>query len=313
MSNEYLADYCDQLLGVNRNDPLSKKITKRVQFYDSDVCKSFIVGFCPFQIFANTKSDMGTCPKRYHDESLRDQYRREGRDYVEKYELDYLEVVYRLIAELQRKIRKAEQRLETKATEEVELLLNPEKDEFQERRAIIDIQMKDLIKRMEECGEQGKIAEAQECNSRLELLKTELGRIQAAEEANPLVKQDRRMEVCQVCGSFLLMNDVQKRLEGHFEGKQHAGYQMLWEAYEKLKARYAEAHRRLESGARVSSYGYGYREERANPRDHQSNDSQHRSFPSEGRYSRSFNDRRSEYGSRRSGYNSHRTEYDSRR
>ena len=77
------------------------------------------------------------------------------------------------------RIRKAQSRLEAKATEEVELLLNPEKDEFEERKAILDVQMKTLIKKMEEYGEIGKITEAQEINSQLEILRAEMGRIKS--------------------------------------------------------------------------------------------------------------------------------------
>ena len=60
------------------------------------------------------------------------------------------------------------------------------------------------------------------------------------------------MEVCQVCGSLLIMNDVQKRLEAHFEGKQHAGYQKVWEFFEEYKKKYPEVYRRLEGSNRRS-------------------------------------------------------------
>jgi len=32
------------------------------------------------------------------------------------------------------------------------------------------------------------------------------------------------MEVCTICGSFLIVGDIQTRLDEHNSGKQHAGY-----------------------------------------------------------------------------------------
>jgi hypothetical protein len=40
----------------------------------------------------------------------------------------------------------------------------------------------------------------------------------AEEQAN------KSMEVCIVCGSFLIVGDIQSRLDEHNTGKQHAGY-----------------------------------------------------------------------------------------
>jgi len=35
---------------------------------------------------------------------------------------------------------------------------------------------------------------------------------------------NKSMEVCTVCGSFLIVGDIQSRLDEHNTGKQHAGY-----------------------------------------------------------------------------------------
>lgn len=45
------------------------------------------------------------------------------------------------------------------------------------------------------------------------------------------------MEVCHVCGAFLVMNDTSNRLDAHLQGKQHTGYQKIHETYEELKVR----------------------------------------------------------------------------
>ncbi len=43
------------------------------------------------------------------------------------------------------------------------------------------------------------------------------------------------MEVCEVCGSFLIVNDAQARIEEHVAGKQHMGYAKLRQALEDIR------------------------------------------------------------------------------
>jgi hypothetical protein len=42
-------------------------------------------------------------------------------------------------------------------------------------------------------------------------------------------KFEKRMEVCEVCGAFLVMNESSMRIEAHNDGKQHKGYQLIRE------------------------------------------------------------------------------------
>lgn len=36
--------------------------------------------------------------------------------------------------------------------------------------------------------------------------------------------QEKQMEVCEVCGAFLIVGDAQQRIDDHLMGKQHVGY-----------------------------------------------------------------------------------------
>lgn len=44
------------------------------------------------------------------------------------------------------------------------------------------------------------------------------------------------MEVCEVCGAFLIVGDAQQRIDDHLMGKQHMGYARLKSAVEEVNA-----------------------------------------------------------------------------
>ena len=43
------------------------------------------------------------------------------------------------------------------------------------------------------------------------------------------------MEVCEVCGAFLIVGDAQSRVDDHLQGKQHVGYAKIKSSIEELK------------------------------------------------------------------------------
>lgn len=45
---------------------------------------------------------------------------------------------------------------------------------------------------------------------------------------------EKQMEVCEVCGAFLIVGDAQQRIEDHLMGKQHLGYSKLRKAVEDI-------------------------------------------------------------------------------
>jgi len=38
---------------------------------------------------------------------------------------------------------------------------------------------------------------------------------------------EKRMELCLICGAYLVIGDTEKRISSHLEGKQHIGYEMI--------------------------------------------------------------------------------------
>lgn len=98
----------DVLMGANRNGDV-REVNRK--YYDRDVCRLFLVGLCPHELFQLTKMDMGACPKM-HSLQLRKEYEEAKAKGLENYDRDLEDVIDRLIVECDRKITRALKRLE---------------------------------------------------------------------------------------------------------------------------------------------------------------------------------------------------------
>ncbi|OVA08762.1 LUC7-related [Macleaya cordata] len=98
----------DVLMGANRNGDVTEVNRK---YYDRDVCRLFLVGLCPHELFQLTKMDMGPCPK-VHSLQLRKEYEEAKAKGSHNYDRELEDVIDRLIVECDRKITRALKRLE---------------------------------------------------------------------------------------------------------------------------------------------------------------------------------------------------------
>ncbi|GER51336.1 ATP binding protein [Striga asiatica] len=98
----------DVLMGANRNGDVQEVARK---YYDRDVCRLFLAGVCPHELFQLTKIDMGPCPK-VHSLQLRKEYEEAKAKGVDNYDRDLEDTIDRLIVECDRKISRALKRLD---------------------------------------------------------------------------------------------------------------------------------------------------------------------------------------------------------
>lgn len=91
----------------------------QLNIYDSKVCRSYLVGNCPHDLFTNTKQDFGPCPK-VHSEALKVEYQEASPEQKRKwgFEFDYLRDMQKHVDECNRRIDQAQRRLE-KTPEEI--------------------------------------------------------------------------------------------------------------------------------------------------------------------------------------------------
>ncbi|KAL8051964.1 hypothetical protein ABFX02_06G181500 [Erythranthe guttata] len=98
----------DVLMGANRNGD-TEEVSRK--YYDRDVCRLFLAGLCPHELFQLTKMDKGPCPK-IHSLQLRKEYQEAKAKDVDNYDKDLEDNIDRLIVECDRKISRALKRLD---------------------------------------------------------------------------------------------------------------------------------------------------------------------------------------------------------
>lgn len=100
----------DELMGKYRNVAPGANVNQ-VRFSDDEVCKYYLVEFCPHDLFVNTRADLGPCTK-IHDDELKKQYEKSSRFGRLGYEEEYERFLRSLLNEVERKIRRGNERLQ---------------------------------------------------------------------------------------------------------------------------------------------------------------------------------------------------------
>uniref|UniRef100_A0A182PSB8 Uncharacterized protein n=1 Tax=Anopheles epiroticus TaxID=199890 RepID=A0A182PSB8_9DIPT len=217
----------DELMGRNRNlDPSAS--AKEVSWTDEEFCSYFLVKFCPHDLFVNTRADLGQCTKLHDDEAKRLFDEAKPCRKKTQYEEDFLRFCTNMINEVDRKIVKGKQRL---------LLMNSKTEggrtvpKYQEQLNSLTERINKLVREAEEAGTRGDVEQAQGLMEQCDQLKEEKETLVKQHESNGwsvtaeiAASQEKQMEVCEVCGAFLIVGDAQQRIDDHLTGKQHLGY-----------------------------------------------------------------------------------------
>lgn len=213
-------------------------------------CLYYLVKFCPHDLFVNTRADLGQCTKLHDDEARR--LFEEARPSPRKrsYEDEFLRFSNHMINEVDRKIEKGRQRLalmnkSPDATQPQPAAAAPV-TKFDEMIDNMNARVNKLISEAEEAGSRGDVEQAQNLMTLCDQVKEEKEALiethekeQNAENGtkaqwNEYASNEKQMEVCEVCGAFLIVGDAQQRIEDHLSGKQHLGYSKLRKAVEEM-------------------------------------------------------------------------------
>lgn len=253
----------DELMGRNRNEDPSA--VKQITWEDSVFCPFYLVKFCPHDLFVNTRVDLGQCA-RLHDDEAKRLFENAKPSYKKsQYEDEFLRFCTNMLIDVDRRIQKGKQRL---------LLMNSKLEQnnaasaakpltkAQEQLNMLTDKINKLVREAEEAGTRGDVDQAQALMQVCDGLKEEREQITKTQEnmgwnaAELAAAQEKQMEVCevseqefrrnlpslhalflfrQVCGAFLIIGDVQQRIDDHLSGKQHLGYLQLKRAVEQMQ------------------------------------------------------------------------------
>lgn len=98
----------EQLMG---SDMMGFSHQQTMSFTSPKVCRSFLCGDCPHDMFTNTKMDLGPCSK-IHSDKLKADYQKARLKKDFGFEYDYLRDLNKYVDDCNRRIDAAQKRLE---------------------------------------------------------------------------------------------------------------------------------------------------------------------------------------------------------
>lgn len=235
----------EQLMGAS-----SSSRAAQLSMTDPKVCRSYLAGTCPHDLFTNTKQDIGPCTK-VHSEGLKTEYEALPDKERQKYgfEYDYMRDLQKYIDECNRRIDSAQRRLEKTP------------DEIRQTNVLVSqwclvffcgmvadfvcAQLKSIselnssiangLLEVEILGSMSEVSRAQDELFRVrQATQTKLDRERElkalSDTSGPSGHQ--KLQVCDVCGAYLSRLDNDRRLADHFYGKMHLGYAQMRKTYD---------------------------------------------------------------------------------
>ncbi|CDW54552.1 cisplatin resistance associated overexpressed [Trichuris trichiura] len=248
-----LASLLDELMGRSRNA------------LPTEAPKDFFLSTIALTNFSQTRKPIWVrhCNKM-HDERMREAYKKSSRYGKCGYEHDFYCFLRKLHNEMARKITRNRQRLEL--TQPGGVVSNNEFcfQKLEEKIQVLSEKVTALQAQAENLGVEGNVEEAQKIIAMADELAEERDHCQKVIFFSSLISFEtppgelKVMEVCDICGCFLIVGDSQHRLDEHLVGKQHLGFAKIKETLER-RTKYEDG--RSPSGSR--DYDRGNRMPRA--------------------------------------------------
>ncbi|KAK9804143.1 hypothetical protein WJX73_004648 [Symbiochloris irregularis] len=217
----------DELMGQDRDG--DREIVRR-SVTDKEICKFYLLGFCPFTEFERTKHDFGAC-QNIHDDAVKADW--EKLDDKEKerlgYERDLKRWIEKLMVELRTKIAKNEERL---FQQEAVVLLA----EDQAKLTRLNDEIQESVAQAEAMAEQGDVDGAQAAVAQTDRLKTQVSVLteEASKRAGGGASRYGQQEVCPLSG--VIINQEESRVRDHKNGRNYKAWCMAHEKYKEVNA-----------------------------------------------------------------------------
>ncbi|XP_068222775.1 luc7-like protein 3 isoform X2 [Palaemon carinicauda] len=239
MATQAAAALLDELMGRTRN-VLPNERNSRLHWDSIEVCRHFLVKFCPHDLFTNTKSDLGPCEK-VHDEDLKREFEAANSYRRTAFEDEFIRYAESMLTEVDKRIKKGKQRLSLSVKDALASSTTGD-GRVDEQLELLSERITGLVSEAERLGSEGNIEEAQGLLKLCDQLREERDSLRRSNEnsvwhqaAEMAASQEKQMEVCEVCGAFLIVGDAQQRIDDHLTGKQHVGFAKLRQAIQEIR------------------------------------------------------------------------------
>lgn len=230
----------DGLMGTDRNE--KQEQGKGRKFSDKDICKKFLLGLCPHEMFKNTKVELRPCSK-VHNEHLKELFEadKDHSFYRRKWRGVLRTQLKQMVQDVDRRIN-----MNTSKIAEKESGAGTENDWGQELKE----EVSEKLKQAEQAADDGKFERSRAIMKEVDATKRRLEDL----DAKKLDRSKRPEVVCDVCGLMVSgaeYEDIKRQGRGwHTDGKQHLGFLAI---RAKLSALEREAAEDRRNGLRTPS------------------------------------------------------------
>lgn len=206
---------------------------RNLGLHDPRICKSYLVGECPYDLFQGTKQSLGRCPQ-IHSAKFKLQYEKEKKRGVQfiEFEREYCAILAKFVNDCNGQIAVALKKLEhTPEERETIQQVTGELDVLDSRIGLMIQEIQSLLKANEVSQAMVQSIKLQAMQER----RQEVGKKVRNMTENVGQSAQQKLQVCEVCGAYLSRLDTDRRLADHFMGKIHLGYVKMREDYELMK------------------------------------------------------------------------------
>jgi len=216
----------NSLMGADRNArPEQRRIRK---FTDDDICRNFLLGLCPHELFKNTKMDLGSCSKD-HNELFKEEFEahKNAARYRHRWRGSFRSQLKRHLEAVDRRIAMNQVRVEREKD------CGPVTSEEQlQQLTVLKEDVSEKLKKAERAADNGKFEE-----SRSIIKDTEATKRQIEDLTLKRYEKYRKENICEICGLIIDAEEAEAMKTGrgwHSNGRQHIGYSKIREKLREL-------------------------------------------------------------------------------
>ncbi|QLQ78049.1 hypothetical protein HG537_0A02960 [Torulaspora globosa] len=230
----------EQLMGKEsnhgrRNHSALNNQRRNLGLHDPRICKSYLVGECPYDLFQGTKQSLGRCPQ-IHSAKFKIQYEKEKKRGVSftEFEREYYAILAKFVNDCNGQIAVALKKLEHTPEEKEKI------QQVTEELTVLDSRIGLMIQEIQSLLKANEVSQAMVQGIKLQAMQEK--RQEVAKKVRNITEKvgqsaQQKLQVCEVCGAYLSRLDTDRRLADHFMGKIHLGYVKMRKDYELMKKR----------------------------------------------------------------------------